>query len=225
MTATLVLQLIGIALLDSLNPSLFVAQFYLLTTPRPVPRILSYIAGVMLVNVAGGALILSGMRRLISTTLQQISTTSLFSIQLAIGVAILLFGLWFKATSRGGGEAKKPRSLRPIHTFVLGIVVMLNEITTALPYFIAIERITQAQLSTIGNSIALLIYNVIFSAPLFGFLALLVVLRQRLAATLDRINAAITRWTPRVVKYGSIGLGLLLAVDAAFSLGGLRVAR
>ncbi|HEU4324350.1 MAG TPA: hypothetical protein VFS21_14450 [Roseiflexaceae bacterium] len=58
MSLALLATIGGIALLDSLNPSLFLAQFYLLTTARPVPRILSYIGGVVAANFLGGLLFL-----------------------------------------------------------------------------------------------------------------------------------------------------------------------
>ena len=214
MTATLFLSLLGIAFLDSLNPSLFLAQFYLLTTPRPVPRILSYIAGVLLVNFAGGLLILAGVRTLVANLLGSWNGDTLRGLQLALGLAILAFGLWFRLDA-AGGEAKKPRSLQPIHTFALGMGVMLNELTTALPYFVAIERIAQAQLSVAGKLLALGAYNLVFSLPLLGFLLLVVTFRRRFASVLERVTRAVQVWTPRLVKWGSVLIGAVLAMDAA----------
>jgi hypothetical protein len=37
----------------------------------------------------------------------------------------------------------------------------------------------------------------------------------RFAAQTERISAAITRWAPRVIKYGSLALGVWLAIDAS----------
>jgi len=213
MTATLFLSLLGIAFLDSLNPSLFLAQFYLLTTPRPVPRILSYIAGVLLVNFGGGLLILAGVRTLVANLLSSWSGDTLRGLQLALGLAILAFGLWFRIDA-AEGEGRKPRSLQPIHTFALGMGVMLNELTTALPYFVAIERIAQAQLSAAGNLLALGAYNLVFGLPLLGFLLLVVTFRRRFASVLERVTRAVRLWMPRLVKWGSL-FGAVLALDAA----------
>lgn len=218
MSATLLVSLIGIALVDSLNPSLFIAQFYLLTTPQPIPRLLSYIAGIVLVNFTGGALLLGGVQTVVTNLLSTISDDAFKSMQLVIGLAILGFGLWIKTTAPSSGEVKKPRSLQPRHTFVLGMVVMLNEITTALPYFVAIERIVQAQLSAFSNLLALVVYNMVFSAPLLAFVALFIIYRQRFAMQLNRITQVIQKWTPRVIKYGSLVFGAVLAIDAVVSL-------
>jgi hypothetical protein len=112
--------------------------------------------------------------------------------------------------------------LQPGQSFVLGIIVMLNEITTALPYFVAIERIAQANLNTWGNLFSLIIYNLVFSLPLLGFLILYMTLRQRFVAQIGHVNRGIQVWIPRILKYGSLGFGSVLALDAVsyFVLGG-----
>lgn len=218
MTVSLLLSLIGIGLVDSLNPSLFVAQFYLLTTPRPAVRIISYITGILTVNFLAGVLILSGVRTLLADVLTAMNLNVLYGVQLAIGLAILVFGLWMRIATAQPEEAQKPRSLHPWHTFVLGMVVMVNEITTALPYFVAIEQIAQAALTTPQNLLALVIYNLVFSLPLFGFLLLALTFRERFARQLEGINQWIAHWVPRVIKYGSVVFGGVLSVDAAIFL-------
>ncbi len=217
MTFSLSAALVGIALFDSLNPSLFLAQFYLITTPKPVPRLLSYIAGVMLVNFVGGLLLLSGVQVLLATFLQNLGGDVLYGAQLGLGLALIVFGARLKGAPQvEDAEPKKPRSLRPIHTFSLGMVVMLNEITTALPYFFAVERISRAELSVPGDLFALVLYNAVFALPLLGFLVLFVVYQKRFAAQLERVSRAVQLWTPRLVKYGSVAFGAVLAMNAGF---------
>lgn len=218
MSLALTASLVGIALFDSLNPSLFLAQFYLIATPRPVPRLVSYIAGVLLVNFVGGVLLLGGAQAFIASFLQNLEGGVLYGAQLVLGLALLLFGLRLRTKAGADPEVKTPRSLHPGHTFLLGMVVMLNEITTALPYFIAVERISQAQLSVPGDLFALVLYNLVFALPLVGFLTLFVVYRQRFAARLQQVSRAVRVWTPRVVKYGSVAFGAVLAVNAAVYL-------
>lgn len=215
MSLALTATLVGIALFDSLNPSLFLAQFYLIATPKPVPRLVSYIAGVLSVNFVGGLLLLGGAQALITSFLQNLGGEVLYGAQLALGLALLLYGMGFRATREVSDEPKKPRSLRPAHTFVLGMAVMLNEITTALPYFIAIERVSRAQLSVFSDLLALVLYNLVFALPLLAFLALFVVYRQRFAAQLEQLSRVVRVWTPRVIKYGSVAFGMVLAVNSA----------
>jgi cytochrome c biogenesis protein CcdA len=217
MSMGLIAAIIGIALVDSLNPSLFVAQFYLLTTPRPVPRLLSYIAGILTVNYLGGVLILAGARAVIADVAASISPSLGFGLQLVLGLGLLGFGLWLKPVSTTT-EAKKPFSLHPIHTYVLGVVVMFNEITTALPYFVAIERMAQAGLTPLQALLTLAIYNLIFALPLFGFIALFLWLRrgEQFTQWLERITRWVAYWTPRLAKIFSILIGLVLAANGTW---------
>lgn len=218
MTLPLLLSLTGIAVLDSLNPSLFIAQFYLFTTPRPVPRITSYIAGILTVNFGSGILILGGVRAVIADFLGSMGDTTLYSLQFILGIALLGFGLWYKAGGKVETEAKKPQSLGMIYAFGFGMVIMLNEITTALPYFVAIEQMAQAQLNALQSLSALAVYNLVFSLPLFAFLGLYVRYRDRFAAQLNSISQWIHIWTPRLMKYACIIFGGLLALNAALYL-------
>lgn len=218
MTWALVAAVVGIALVDSLNPSLFVAQFFLLATPRPVPRILAYIGGVLLANVGGGLLVLSGLRRVLAGALEAVGGRTISIGLLVLGLALLGFGLSYRARPKPEAEGKQPRSLRPVSAFALGVVVMGNELTTAVPYFVALERITAAGLSLAGNLLALGLYNLVFAAPLFAFLGLAVVYRQRFTSRLHTVNRWIREWTPRIVKYGAIAAGAALTVSAGAGL-------
>ena len=215
MSAALLLAVGGIALLDSLNPSLFVAQFFLLTTNRPVPRILSYIAGVLVVNFLGGLLLLVGARAVIVSLIAQLSPSVLYGAGLALGIGLIALGLWMPLTPQVAEPARQPRSLSPFHTFLLGAAVMVNELTTALPYFIAIERLASAGVAGLKAVMVLVLYNLIFALPLFAFLGLFMAYGARFAAQTERISAVIARWAPRVVKYGSFALGVWLAIDAS----------
>lgn len=217
MTGTLLLSIVGIGLLDSINPSLFIAQLYLLTTVRPVPRVLSYIAGGVLAYFIGGLLILTGARTIIADWLAQASVTLLYGLQLAAGLLILGFGLWMKIGDKPQ-EVRKPRSLTLASSFALGIVVIGNEVTTALPYFAAIEQIAQAKMGMPQNLLALLLYNAVFSLPLFAFLLIFLLFRQQWAGIIERINQSIQFWMPRIMKWLAIIFGAGLALNAAVFL-------
>lgn len=217
MTGTLVLTLMGIAALDSLNPSLFFAQFYLLTTPRPVMRILSYIAGVLTINVLGGWLILNNARVVITEIIASINPQVLMIFQVIAGLALILFGVLYKA-SHTTEQEKKPHSLHPLYTFGFGMLVMLNEITTALPYFVAIEQIAQAEMHFIGNLVALAVYNVIFALPLLVFLGLFLLYQKRFEAGIAVVRKWSEIWIPRIVKVAATAFGAFLILDAGSRL-------
>lgn len=218
MTLTFLITLTGIAVVDSLNPSLFVTQFFLLTTRRPTGRLLAYIAGIIVVNFLGGVLILSGVSTLIGNLLMNLDARILYAGQIVIGLLLIGFGLSYRIESSEQNGVKKPQSLRLWHAFVLGMVVMLNEITTALPYFVAIERIVAADLTALQSLLALAVYNMIFSLPLFAFLGLFMIYGSRFVVQIERINRFIQAWLPRVFKYGALVLGAGLVLNGAFYL-------
>lgn len=210
----LLVSLTGIALLDSLNPSLFIAQFYLFTTPKPAPRIISYIAGVIAANYVGGVLLLTGLGTVIGNLVGQIPAVWGAGLQMALGLALLVFGVVYHAKAQPETETqRKPRSMGLAAAFGFGMVVMAQELTTALPYFVAIERIVDAGLTTLGSLLALGLYNLVFALPLFGFLGLFVRFRQRFTVQLERISEGIRLWTPRVMKGAALIFGVVLVIS------------
>lgn len=214
MSLSLILSIITLALLDSLNPSLFAAQFYLLNSAKPSLRTLSYILGILFVMVFGGILILSGLRSFLENFIASIDTILLLAIQAVIGIVFLLIGFYFPLHTTTKAEAKKPSSEKLSHAFFLGIVVMLNEITTALPYFVALEQIAQAQLSIGENAVVLLLYQFFFSLPLFGFLFAYLAIRERIRQWTERVQAWLEKWTPYLLKYACIVFGAFLLLGA-----------
>jgi cytochrome c biogenesis protein CcdA len=204
---------VGIALLDSLNPSLFLGQFYLMTTANPVRRIWSYIGGLLAVNFLGGVLFLGGFTLFLAQMFRPLSPDLINTLLLMAGIALVGFGAWLRITDAPAFKTATPSSMQNsgiLASFGLGALIMLNELTTALPYLAAIERIAAAGLSWTGNLLVLALYNLIFGLPLLLFLGLFMRLRQRFTAQIERISAAVHLWTLRIFKYGSLAAGALL---------------
>lgn len=217
MTLALVIAVVVIAALDSLNPSLFLGQFYLMTAPDPIRRIGAYIAGLMAVNFAGGVLFLNGFTIFLAQWIARLSPDVVYSVVLATGVGLVIFGLWLRVSSERPSNARLPVAAGKfglLRTFGLGALIMLNELTTALPYLAAIERIAAAGLSWPGNIALLLLYNFVFSLPLLIFLILFIRLRASFTAQIERLSDGVHVWTLRVFKYGSLMAGVLLIVGA-----------
>jgi cytochrome c biogenesis protein CcdA len=206
----------GIAVIDSLNPSLFVGQFVIFATSRPVPRTLAYIGGIITANYLGGVLLTAGIRALIGGIVALISPLVMLALQFGIGLGLVAFGVIYQAKPLPAQAPDDPnrRSRAGLWgAFIFGVIVMGNELTTALPYFVAAERIAAAELGLAGNLIVLAIYNLVFALPLFGFLGGFVLVRDRFTAQIERINAWVRVWAPRITRYGALilGAGLILA--------------
>jgi len=65
---------------------------------------------------------------------------------------------------------------------------MTSELSTALPYFVAIERLASAGVAGLEAVAVLVLYNLIFALPLFAFLGLFTAYRGRFTAQTKRIT-------------------------------------
>jgi len=204
--------LIGIAAVDALNPSLFIVQLLLLATAKPALRVMTFILGILVVNFCAGLLLLAGVCAVLTDFLASLSPNVIFGAQAVLGGALLAFGLWLKPDAATHMIRSLP--LKPGLTFVLGMGVMLDEMTTALPLVFAAERLAQARLTLPGNILALLLYQFVFSLPLLGFLAGALLFRGQFTASYERSVRAISVWVPRLSKYALLLIGVALLFNA-----------
>lgn len=136
-----------IALADSINPTATILQIYLLSTPNPVKRSITFILGVFLAYFIAGCLFALGFTKLIENIINYIGSF-IYILQFLIGVAMIVFALSINPSS-SEKAIDKPKVTNPINTFLLGLSVTFLEAPTAFPYIIAIERIVQSKLSPI----------------------------------------------------------------------------
>lgn len=214
---TLLVSLVAIAALDSLNPTATALQIYLLSTPKPIARSISFIFGVFLAYWTAGLLIILGLGQLMRTAISAVdfalSESYLYGIQLLIGIVLSVVGFMLK-TSTQPSQKKHPQKLTVDRTFLLGLAVTIWEFPTALPYLAAIEQITRAKLDLFGIMSILGVYNLIFVLPLIILLGIYIVFHQESAILLHRINRAIAIWSPKILRILLLGLGLLLISDS-----------
>ncbi|MDZ4769871.1 MAG: GAP family protein [Chloroflexota bacterium] len=211
LTLSLVGGILGIAVVDSLNPSLFLGQMLLFTTRRPLPRLMAYMVGLLVVNFIAGILLVLGIGATITDFIASIDPAVLLSLQIAFGAALLIFGLRFKPQPIAVDDRQPPVNLWK--AFLFGVVVMVNEMTTAIPLVIAAERIAGASLSLAATVLLLIMYNLIFALPLLGFIGAYLSLRERFTARIDAINRGVQMWMPRLTRWFALGIGAVLVVQ------------
>lgn len=210
--------LVAIAAIDSLNPTATAIQVYLLTTPKPIVRSLTFITGIFLAYWTVGLLGTLGLARFIQWVLT-IQREWVDVIQFILGIALLYIGCTLNSSPNSNQSLKnKPNSLQPIHTFVLGTSVTLLEAPTAFPYLAAIERIVHVKLSLPDLVRLLSIYNLIFVMPLFGLLVIYMAFQGKSAELLKRINQAITAWSPKILRVLLLVAGTFLLADGITSI-------
>ncbi|NJK51759.1 MAG: hypothetical protein HC936_01355 [Leptolyngbyaceae cyanobacterium SU_3_3] len=210
--------LVAIAAVDSLNPTATALQVYLLTTPKPVGRSISFITGIFVAYWTVGLLATLGLARFIQWVFETHSEW-MSLIQCILGMALLYVGWILNSSSKAYQPLKnKPNSLQPIHTFFLGMSVTLLEAPTAFPYIAAIERIAQAKLSLSDLAELLSLYNLVFVMPLIGLLGIYVTFQSRSTELLQRINQAITKWSPKILRVLLLVTGSVLLASGIMSI-------
>jgi cytochrome c biogenesis protein CcdA len=165
MTTTLVLAVLGIAVVDSINPSALAMTGYLIARPDPWRNVRAYIAGIFTLYFATGIIVVFVFERAIDRIIDLLSSPAVpYGIEALLGVAALVFAIRSPRTTPREAP-KAPAALTPTRAFGLGLTITAIEATTALPYLGALAAIARADPSPLATVSLLLAYNVIFVAP------------------------------------------------------------
>lgn len=202
----------AIALLDSINPNAMAVQIYLLSTPKPIPRSIAFILGDFLAAWLTGMLIALGMMQFIANFFDRLGSL-LYVLQFLFGVTLVILG-WNIGKLMQHSRARQPRSLKPSATFLFGLTMALVESPTALPYLIAIERITQTNPNLIQLALLLLFYVLIFVLPLIVLVIVYQFSQNRASQILANIQTLVNRWFLILFRYVLIVFGTILILDS-----------
>lgn len=206
----------AIALLDSINPNAMAVQIYLLSIPKPIPRSIAFIFGDFLAAWIAGMLIALGIMQWVAKFFDQLGNL-LYVLQFLLGVALVILG-WNIGKLMQRSTIKQPRSLKPAATFLFGLTMALVEAPTALPYLIAIERITQTNPNLLQLTLLLLFYDLIFVLPLIVLVIVYHVAQNRASQILTNIQAFVNRWFLVLFRYVLIVLGIILILNSTTHL-------
>jgi cytochrome c biogenesis protein CcdA len=159
----------GIAAVDSLNPTTIGPALLLAVSEHPIPRILQFAAGFFLVNLVGGLLLVLGPGQLLLSLVPQLSGHAKHLLEVGGGVALLILAgvLWFGRRRLISSKAEEPRPPSG-SSFAVGAGIALAELPTALPYIAAIAAIDAAPVSVPEQILLVVVFNVIFIAPVVG---------------------------------------------------------
>jgi cytochrome c biogenesis protein CcdA len=211
---TLVLAVLGIAVVDSVNPSALAMTSYLIARPDTWSNVRAYIAGIFTLYFAIGLVVVFAFGRAVDTIVDTLSSPAVpYGIEALIGVVALIFAARRPRTSPSSGP-RAPAALTPSKAFGLGLTITAIESTTAIPYLGALAAISRADPPPAATFALLLAYNLVFIAP-----PVLLALTARYASgrLLERLSKR--RTSPpgpgRSILRVACGLvGIVLLVDA-----------
>lgn len=211
MLATL-LVVAGIAAADSLNPTTIGPALLFSMSAKPVRNVLEFAAGFFIVNFVGGVLLVLGPGKWLLSLLPHPSDHTKHILAVAAGVVLLVIaaGLWAGRRRLAKPDVADRVEPRAGSAFVTGAGIALAELPTALPYFAAIATIIAAELHTAAEIGLLLVFNVIFVAPVLALAVALSVAPALRATLIEPVREWLTTQWPRVaaviVAAGGIAL-------------------
>lgn len=207
--------IVGLAVVDSINPSALLATIVLLLRGRPArPLVAVYVAAILVTYFAIGLALTLGLGL---TPQALVESDAAYLAQGVLGTALLAYAVLAPGRGRERGPAADPRLptvRRPAAVFALGVGVTILELPTALPYLGAVGAIARADLA-VGDWLPLLVtYNLIFVLPPLALLAAHVALGDRAGALLERLRTRLGG-AAREGLLWLLGLvGFLLLADA-----------
>ena len=166
MTLALVASVLGIAVVDSVNPSALAMTAYLLTLDDPLARVRAYLAGIALLYLAIGCVVVFVLGSAVGGVLEALSSPAAgIGLQAVLGVAAFAMGV--SALRRRRRPTARPTPAVPTvgRAFALGLIVTAVEATTALPYLGALALVVRADASALATVALLVAYTAVFVLP------------------------------------------------------------
>lgn len=207
--------IVGLAAVDSINPSALLATIALLLRGRSArPLVALYVAAVLATYLAIGVALTLGLGLTPDAVLESDAT---FLVQGVLGAAMLAFAVLApnRRQRRGAVERRSlPTANRPVAVFALGMAVTVLELPSGLPYLGAVGAFTRADLAVAEWLPLLVLYNLIFVLPPLALLAGHVALGERAEVVLGRLRDRLGR-ASREAFLWLLGLvGFVLLADA-----------
>ena len=215
----LVVLVVSVGIADSLNPSTL-GPALLYAVGRHARRdVAEFTLGVFTMSTAGGLVLLLGPGRLLASRVSKPSPHTVHLAELVAGTVLLALAgvLWL-------GRARVARRLgrRPARTgrsaFLLGAGIMAVELPTAFPYFAAVAAIVGSRSGTGTQVLLVLLYNVVFVAPLVALLVIITAAGSRGAELAVSARSLLQRWAPIALPAALALIGLVLLVLGAVGL-------
>jgi cytochrome c biogenesis protein CcdA len=207
---------VSVAAIDALNPSTVLPALLFALGRHAVRDVAAFTAGVFAVSTIGGLVLVFGPGRALLGLVSHPGHHVVHILEVLAGVALLGVAVFLWVTRnhvrtrlsqerrRAGGSA-----------FLIGAGIMATELPTALPYFGVLIAITEGTQGTLETFTLVILYNLVFVAPLLALLVVIVVAGERGALWAARVRTRLIKYAPTVLPILVAALGVAL-IAAAF---------
>ena len=209
----LAILVLSVAAIDSLNPSTIAPAAVLALGEQPAWRVGLFTAGVFVTSTTGGLLLLFVVGRTFVDRIAHPSAHTEHLLEFAIGIALLLAAelLWvFRDRLRA--HLGRDRAVGGRSALMFGAGIMAIELPTAFPYFAAILATLGAVHGAAGQAVFIVLYNLVFVAPLLALTVLVAITGNRYRDRITRISTLIRTHGPDLLPPAVAIIGGVLVV-------------
>ena len=212
----LVALVASVGFVDSINPSTVVPALLYALGDHARRDVAEFTAGVFATSTLGGLLLVFGPGQALLAIVSHPRPRVVHAIEAGAGLLLIAVALFLWLTrARVGQRLAQHRVRRRNRAFVLGVAIMATELPTAVPYFGALVAVVEGAHSDVGRLLLVLLYNVVFAAPLLALLAVLAVSGERGAKFAAAARIRLVQLAPTVFP---IVLALFGAALAAIGI-------
>jgi len=204
---------VTIGLADSLNPSTVAPAVALAIGEHGARRAAAFTAGVGLVSLAGGVVLVAGPGEAILAAMPHPGESVKHVGEVLFGVVLLVLAAlaWAgrhrlaRSLSQSDEDDREQRRTGIGAVFGLGAGIMALELPTAFPYFAAIAAIVGTGAPVGSQLLLVVLFNLVFVAPLLAIVAVRAI--EKLARLRDGV--ARNAGTVLALVLGAGGLALI----------------
>lgn len=206
----LALLVLGIALVDGLNPSTIAPALVLAVKRRGVVLVSLFTLGVFVPSLAAGLLVVAGPGQALIDLIPHLGPLAKHLLEIGAGVALagVASMLWIHRRHVAGGMSREPPG-GALGAAGLGAGIILAELPTAFPYFAALAAIVRSSATLAGQLELVALFNVAFVLPLLVIVGVRAVAGPRSEAVLERLRGAMERYAGVLLP---CAVGLVAAV-------------
>ena len=219
--AHLLAAVLLIAVADSVNPSTLAPALYLAAGRMAVRSLFGFIAGVLVVYVVGGLVLLLGPGQALLGLLPRPGDEVRVLLEVCVGAALFAVAsvLWL-GRSRVARQVTKNQGRVDRSSFLLGMGIVVIELPTAFPYFAAIALMIGSGKDIPIQVGLLLAFNVVFVAPLLAIMIVRSLTGEHGRSWLERLRVGLD--ARLAVLIPSFVLAAAVALTALGTVGMIR---
>lgn len=202
---TAFLAILGLGLLDSLNPFSIAACAVVIAGQQSLGRGLAFIIATFLVYFLTGVALVTGWAELLIAFKPMIKPWMKLALWLVLALSCFIGAiiLWRRPPMGEGKAVKQPSSAAIIGVFLFALGATLSDMPTAFPYFGAIPIMVATGANLLGLLAWLAFYSLLYVSPLILLLAYRLIAHQKFEPLIGRINRfmdwSIRRLSPAIL--------------------------